>query len=96
MWKMLIEKRKGNIKLNSQIYDEYIGSAHWIATYNFSKTTESSKYYSGINFNLKMDSSSKTFDNSDIWNGPNKLWNYRIFIRLDRFSTKIQPKALLS
>ncbi|WP_268846910.1 nuclear transport factor 2 family protein [Flavobacterium aestivum] len=40
MWKMLIEKSKGNIKIEfSDIKaDEYMGSANWIATYNFSKT----------------------------------------------------------
>ena len=40
MWRMLIEKSKGNIQIDfSEIKaDEYTGSAHWIATYNFSKT----------------------------------------------------------
>jgi ketosteroid isomerase-like protein len=40
MWKMVIEKSKGNMKIEfSDIKaDEYMGSANWVATYNFSKS----------------------------------------------------------
>lgn len=40
MWQMLIEKSKGEIKIEvSNIKaDEQFGTAQWIATYNFSKT----------------------------------------------------------
>ncbi|PKB18910.1 nuclear transport factor 2 family protein [Flavobacterium sp. 5] len=40
MWNMLMEKSKGNIKIEfSDITaDNFSGSAKWIATYNFSKT----------------------------------------------------------
>jgi ketosteroid isomerase-like protein len=40
MWKMLIEKSKGNIKIDFYDIkaDDYTGTARWIATYNFSKT----------------------------------------------------------
>lgn len=39
MWEMLIEKSKGNIKIEfSDVRaDELSGSAKWVATYNFSK-----------------------------------------------------------
>ena len=40
MWKMLVEKSNGKLKIefNEIKATEYIGSAQWIATYNFSKT----------------------------------------------------------
>ncbi|RZK05676.1 MAG: nuclear transport factor 2 family protein [Flavobacterium sp.] len=40
MWEMLIEKSKGNLKIEfSDVKaDELSGSAKWVATYNFSKT----------------------------------------------------------
>ena len=40
MWKMLIEKSNGNLKIDfSEIKaNEHLGSAKWIAKYNFSKT----------------------------------------------------------
>ncbi len=40
MWQMLIERSKGNIKIDfsNVIADEFSGGARWIATYNFSQT----------------------------------------------------------
>jgi ketosteroid isomerase-like protein len=42
MWKMLIEKSKGDIKIEyfDVKADEYLGSVSWIATYHFSKTNK--------------------------------------------------------
>ncbi|WP_310559579.1 nuclear transport factor 2 family protein [Flavobacterium sp.] len=40
MWRMLIERSKGNLKIDfSEIMaNEYLGTAQWIATYRFSAT----------------------------------------------------------
>jgi SnoaL-like domain len=40
MWQMLIERSKGNIKIDflNVVANEFSGRARWIATYNFSQT----------------------------------------------------------
>jgi ketosteroid isomerase-like protein len=69
MWNMLIEKSKGDIKIEySAIHaDEYSGTAKWIATYNFSKTNRKviNKVHSEFHFsNGKI---VKHTDSFDIW-----------------------------
>ena len=69
MWKMLIEKSKGNIKIEfSDIKaDEYVGSAQWIATYNFSKTNRKIVNVIRAQFQFKDGVIKKQNDDFDIW-----------------------------
>jgi ketosteroid isomerase-like protein len=70
MWKMLIKKSKGSIKIEfSDIKaDQYIGSANWVATYNFSKTNRKVINKIEAQFQFKDDLIIKHTDHFDIWN----------------------------
>lgn len=69
MWQMLLERSKGNIKIEfSNIQaDNYTGSAQWIATYNFSKTNRTVVNVIHANFNFKDGLIIKHEDNFDLW-----------------------------
>lgn len=69
MWKMLIQKSKGNIKIEfSDIKaDDYSGTAKWIATYNFSKTNRKVVNSIQAQFQFKDNLIIKHNDNFDIW-----------------------------
>lgn len=69
MWKMLIERSKGNIKIEySDIKtDDYTGSAKWIATYNFSKTNRQVVNEVHAQFQFKDGLIIKHTDDFDIW-----------------------------
>ena len=100
MWKMLIEKSKGNLKIEfSDVKaDEYIGSAKWIATYNFSKTNRKVVNVIRAQFQFKDGLIKKHTDDFDIWK-----WSKQAFgitghlLGWTRFfQQKIQHQALLS
>lgn len=69
MWKMLIERNKGNIKidLTEVKADEYTGSAHWIASYNFSKTNRKVVNTIAAKFLFQDGLIIRHIDDFDIW-----------------------------
>jgi hypothetical protein len=69
MWKMLVEKSKGNIKIEfSDIKaDEFCGFAKWTATYNFSKTNRKVINVIQAEFKFKDGLMISHTDNFDIW-----------------------------
>lgn len=69
MWHMLIQKSKGDIKIEfSDVKaDEYSGSAKWIATYTFSKTNRKVINEIEASFEFKNGLIIKHTDDFDIW-----------------------------
>lgn len=69
MWEMLIEKSKGNLKVEfSEVKaDENTGSAKWVATYNFSKTNRNVKNEIQASFEFKDGLIIRHTDHFDIW-----------------------------
>ncbi len=69
MWKMLLEKSKGNIKIEfSEIKTKgQYGSALWIATYNFSKTNRKVVNSVSAKFHFQDGLIVKHTDDFDIW-----------------------------
>ena len=69
MWKMLIERSKGTIKIEySEVQaNEHLGSAFWIAKYNFSKTNRSVINSIASKFHFQDGLIIKHTDDFDIW-----------------------------
>ena len=69
MWKMLLERSKGNIKIEFYNVEanENIGSATWIATYNFSKTNRKVINTIKASFKFKDGLIFKHTDYFDLW-----------------------------
>jgi len=69
MWKMLIERSNGNLKIDfSQIEaNERLGSARWIATYNFSKTKRKVVNTITAKFHFQEGLIINHIDDFDIW-----------------------------
>lgn len=69
MWKMLIERSKGNLKIDfSEIKaNEHLGSARWIATYRFSKTNRNVVNTIAAKFLFKDGLIIKHTDDFDFW-----------------------------
>lgn len=69
MWKMLIEKSNGSLKINySEIKaNEQYGSAFWTATYNFSKTNQKVSNSISSKFHFHDGLIIKHTDDFDIW-----------------------------
>ena len=69
MWKMLIERSKGNLKIDfSQVKaNEHLGSAFWIAKYNFSKTNRKIENSISAKFHFQEGLIIKHTDDFDIW-----------------------------
>ncbi|TRX16308.1 nuclear transport factor 2 family protein [Flavobacterium franklandianum] len=69
MWKMLIERTKGNLKIDlSQVKaNEHLGSAFWIVKYNFSKTNRKIENSISAKFLFKDGLIIKHTDDFDIW-----------------------------
>lgn len=69
MWKMLIERSKGNLKID--FYEvkanEHLGSAYWIATYRFSKTNRKVVNTIATKFHFQEGLIIKQTDDFDIW-----------------------------
>jgi hypothetical protein len=100
MWKMLIERSHGNLKIElSDIRaDEYIGSAKWTATYNFSKKNRKVVNVIRANFHFQDGLIIKHTDDFDIWKWskqalglPGILFGWTGFMQ-----KKIQDKAIIS
>lgn len=100
MWKMLMEKSKGNVKIEfSEIKaDEYIGSVKWTATYNFSKTNRKVVNDIHAQFQFKEGLIIKHTDDFDIWKWSKQALGIKgyLFGWTGYFQQKIQQKALLS
>ncbi|WP_264564295.1 nuclear transport factor 2 family protein [Flavobacterium sp. N3904] len=100
MWKMLIEKSRGNLKIEfSQIKaDTYAGSAQWIATYNFSKTNRKVINVIQAQFQFQDDLIIKHSDYFDIWKWSKQAFGIKglLFGWTGFMQKKIQEQALLS
>jgi hypothetical protein len=100
MWKMLIEKSKGNIKIEfSDIKaDESSGSAKWIATYNFSKTNRKVVNVIQAQFQFQDGLIIRHSDNFDIWKWSKQALGFKgILLGWTGFMQKqIQKQALSS
>lgn len=100
MWKMLIKKSQGNIKIEfSEIKaDDYIGSVKWTATYNFSKTNRKVVNDIHAQFQFKDGLIIKHTDDFDIWKWSKQALGITgyLFGWTGYFQKKIQQKALLS
>lgn len=100
MWKMLIEKSKGTIKIEfSNINaDEYMGSVNWIATYNFSKTNRKVVNKIDAQFQFKDGLIIKHTDNFDIWKWSKQALGLKgLLLGWTGFmQRKIEKQALLS
>jgi hypothetical protein len=98
MWKMLIEKSKGNIKIDfSKIKaDDYKGSAYWVATYNFSKTNRKVVNSIYAQFQFKDGLIIKHTDDFDIWKWSKQAFGWKgILLGWTGFMQKrIQKQAL--
>jgi ketosteroid isomerase-like protein len=100
MWKMLIEKGKGNtkIKFSDVNADQYIGSARWVATYNFSKTNRKVVNKIHAQFQFKDGLIIKHTDDFDIWTWSKQAFGIKgyLFGWTGYFQNKIHQQALLS
>ena len=100
MWKMLIEKSKGNIKIEfSDIKaDDYIGTAKWIATYNFSKTNKKVINVIHAEFKFLDGLIIRHTDNFDIWKWAKQALGFKglLFGWTGFMQKKIQEQALTS
>ena len=100
MWEMLIERSNGNLKIEfSEIKaDQYLGSARWTATYNFSKTNRKVVNVIQSKFHFKDGLIIKHTDNFDIWKWSKQAFGIKGFLFgwTGYFQNKIQERALLS
>lgn len=97
MWKMLIERSKGKIKI--EFYDveanKQKGSATWIATYNFSKTNRQVINTIKASFEFKDGLIYKHTDYFDIWKWSRQALGWKgLLLGWTRFmKNKIQKQA---
>ena len=100
MWKMLLGKSNGNIKIEfSNIKaDEYRGTATWIATYPFSKTKRTVTNTVKSEFQFKDGLIFKQTDNFDIWKWSKQAFGLTgyLFGWTGYFHKKIEEQALKS
>lgn len=100
MWKMLIEKSKGNITIafSKVEADDYLGSAQWIATYNFSKTNRKVVNLIQAKFHFQDGLIIKHTDEFDLWKWSKQAFGIVGFLLgwTGFFQKKIQEQALLS
>ncbi|RTY65050.1 nuclear transport factor 2 family protein [Flavobacterium sp. LS1P28] len=100
MWKMLLEKSKGNItiKFSAVKADDYIGSVQFIATYNFSKTNRKVVNRIQAQFQFKDGLIIKHTDDFDIFKWSKQAFGITGYLLgwTGFFHKKIQEQALLS
>ena len=100
MWKMLIEKSKGNIKIEfSDIKaDQYMGSTNWVATYNFSKTNRIVINQIRAQFQFKDGLIIKHTDEFDVWKWSKQALGFKGYLLgwTGYMENKIQEQALSS
>jgi len=100
MWKMLIERSNGNLKIDfSEIKaNDFLGSALWVATYNFSKTNRKVVNVINAEFHFKDGLIIKHTDNFDIWKWSKQALGIPgyLFGWTGYFQNLIQERALRS
>jgi len=100
MWKMLILKSKGNIKIEfSDVKaDEFSGAARWQATYNFSKTNRKVINKIAAEFVFQDGLIIKHTDSFDVWKWSKQAFGTTGYLLgwTGFFHKKIQEQALLS
>ena len=100
MWKMLIEKSKGNIKIEfSDIKaDDYLGTAKWIATYNFSKTNRNVINKISAEFIFQDDLIIKHTDSFDVWKWSKQAFGFKGLLLgwTGFFQDKVKEQSLFS
>jgi len=100
MWDMLILKSKGDIIINfSNIEaDELSGSAHWTATYKFSKTNRKVINRISADFLFQDGLIIKHTDNFDVWKWSKQAFGITGYLLgwTGFFQDKIKEQALLS
>jgi hypothetical protein len=100
MWKMLIKKSKGQIKIDFSDVKatEYIGSAQWIATYNFSLTNRKVVNVIKAQFQFKDGLIIKHTDDFDIWKWSKQAFGIKGYLLgwTGFFHKKVNEQALFS
>lgn len=100
MWEMLILKSKGNIKIEfSDVKaDDFTGSAHWKATYNYSKTNRKVVNKISAQFVFQDGLIIKHTDSFDIWKWSKQAFGLPGYLLgwTGFFQNKINEQALLS
>ncbi|HSD08007.1 nuclear transport factor 2 family protein [Flavobacterium sp.] len=82
MWQMLLERSKGNIKIEfSDIQaNDYLGSAQWIATYNFSKTNRLVVNRIFAQFQFADGLIIKHTDSFDVWKWSKQAFGFKGYL----------------
>ncbi len=97
MWQMLIDRSNGDLKIDfSEIKaDEYVGSAQWIATYNFSKTNRKVVNKIHAKFQFQDGLIIKHTDDFDIWKWSMQALGWKGYLMgwTGFFQKKIQNNA---
>jgi ketosteroid isomerase-like protein len=98
IWKMLIEKSKGNLEIEFSDLksDQYLGSARWIATYKFSKTNRKVVNVIHSQFHFQDGLIIKHTDDFDIWKWSKQAIGITGYLLgwTGFFQNKIQQQAL--
>lgn len=100
MWKMLLLKSKGDIKIEfSNIKaDEFSGSARWVATYKFNKTNRKVVNQVSAEFLFQDGLIIKHTDNFDVWKWSKQAFGITGYLLgwTGFFQNKVREQALLS
>lgn len=100
MWKMLLERAKGNIKIEySDVKaNDTSGIAQWVAHYTFSQTNRKVVNHITAEFEFKDGLIYKHTDNFNVWKWSQQAlgWKGYLFGWTGFFQQKIQEKALYS
>ena len=100
MWKMLLERAKGNIKIeytDTKANDTY-ATAKWVAHYTFSQTNRKVVNNIAAEFEFKDGLIYKHTDNFNVWKWSQQALGWKGFLLgwTGFFQKKIQEKALYS
>lgn len=100
MWEMLISKSKGNLKIefSNVKADDFIGSANWVATYNFSKTNRNVINRIAAEFSFQDGLIIKHTDSFDVWKWSKQAFGPTGYLLgwTGFFQKKVQQQALSS
>jgi hypothetical protein len=100
MWKMLIDSNKGGLEINTSEIKagEYVGSARWTASYNFSKTNKKVINVITTRFHFQDGLIINQMDDFDIWKWSKQALGIKgvLFGWTGYMHKKIQEKAVLS
>lgn len=100
MWKMLLERAKGNIKIeySNVKANDTSGIAQWVAHYTFSQTNKKVVNHIAAEFEFKDGLIYKHNDNFNVWKWSQQAlgWKGYLFGWTGFFQQKIQKNALHS